>query len=95
MTVFSQTSKASSTGVTSRVLRFGEKVLAPIGGFAAPGTEALQDLFRSVTRMGIVNCAGRAGRLYSRDYIGQLGNPLAFPFRLRYQAKEEDGSERR
>ena len=90
MTVFSQTSKGwFLDGVTSRVLHFGERVLAPIGGFAAPGTEALQDLFRSVTRMGVINCAGRASRLYSRGYIARLEarSPFRFAFAIKQRKK--------
>ncbi len=90
MTVFSQTSKGwFLDGVTSRVLRFGERVLEPIGRVAIPGTEAIQDLVRSVTRMGIVDCAGRAGRLYSRDYIARLEarSPFRFAFAIKQRKK--------
>ena len=90
MTVFTQTAKGwFLDGVTSRALHFGERVLAPMDGFAAPGTEALQDLFRSVTRMGVINCAGRAGRLYSRGYIGSLEarSPFRFAFAIKQRKK--------
>jgi hypothetical protein len=87
MTVFSQTSRGwPLDGVTDHVLRFGERVLAPLDAFAVPGTEALRDLVRSVTRMGIVDCAGRAGRLYSRGYIGKL--EARSPFRFAFAAKQ-------
>lgn len=90
MTVFSQTSKGwLLDGVTGRVLRFGERVLEPLGGVAVPGTEAIQDLVRSVTRMGIVDCAGRAGRLYSNDYLGRLEarSPFRFAFAIKQRKK--------
>ncbi len=89
MTVFSQTSKGwFLDGVTDHVLRFGERVLAPLGGVAVPGTEAIQDLVRSVTRMGIIDCAGRAGRLYSRDYIARL--EARSPFRFAFAIKQTE-----
>jgi len=90
MTVFSQTSRGwPLDGVTDHVLRFGERVLAPLDGFAVPGTEALRDLVRSVTRMGIVDCAGRASRLYSRDYIRRLEarSPFRFAFAVKQRRK--------
>ncbi len=90
MTVFSQTSKGwFLDGITGHVLRFGERVLAPLDGFAVPGTEALRDLVRSVTRMGIVDCAGRARRLYSRAYIERLEarSPFRFAFAVKQRRK--------
>lgn len=87
MTVFSQTSKGwLLDGITDHVRRFGERVLAPLGGFAVAGTETLQDLVRSVTKMGVIDCAGRAGRLYSRDYLERL--QVLSPFRFAFAAKQ-------
>lgn len=87
MTLFSQTSKGWFLDrLTDHVLRFGERVLAPLDNFAVPGTEPLRDLVRSVTRMGIVDCAGRARRLYSRDYIARL--EARSPFRFAFAIKQ-------
>ena len=90
MTIFSQTSKGwFLDGVTAHVLRFGERVLASLDDFAVPGTEPLRDLVRSITSMGIVDCAGRARRLYSRDYIGRLEarSPFRFAFAVKQRRK--------
>lgn len=90
MTLFSQTSKGwFLDGLTDHVLRFGQRVLVSLDNFAVPGTEPLRDLVRSVTRMGIVDCAGRARRLYSRDYIARLEarSPFRFAFAIKQRRK--------
>lgn len=87
MTLFTQTSRGwPLDGITDHVLRFGERVLSPLDAVAAPGTEALRDLVRSVTRMGLVDCAGRARRLYSRGYIARLEERA--PFRFAFAARQ-------
>ncbi len=90
MTVFSQTAKGWFLDeLTDHVLRFGERVLAPLDNFAVPGTEPLRDLVRSITGMGIVDCAGRARKLYSRDYIARLEarSPFRFAFVIKQRRK--------
>lgn len=81
MTVFTQTAGAwPLDGLTTRVLHFGQRVLAHMGDFAAPGTAALQEFVQRCAMQPIYHSAGQASRYYSRAYLRALEAHSSFRF---------------
>ena len=79
LTLFSQAS-GSLDELTSRTLQFAQRVMAQLGAFQAPGSEALKELILSSSYSLLIRSAGEAGELYSKPYLARLESHSPFRF---------------
>jgi len=81
LTVFSQSARRwSLDAITSRTLRFGNRVLELLPCFDGPDAEPLKELMRRSAFLLVVLAAGRAARLHSKSYIHELESRSPFRF---------------
>jgi hypothetical protein len=89
-TVFSQTAgRWPLDKLTSRTFSFGAKVLERLSHYDAPELIPLKELMGKSTFLLLLEAAGRAAKLHTRDYMGKLEthSPFRFAF-LRRQHRD-------
>jgi hypothetical protein len=94
LTIFSQTAgRWPLDGLTDRTFHFGSRVLDRLNAFDTPGIEPLKELIRISGLSLVRNAAGRARRLYSKDYVRLLEAHSPMRFRALDRSRRRMGKQ--